>query len=51
MSLYFFYYIGRFFADTQQNVFDYRELDIDHTSNFEEAFLQRNTILFQRNFI
>ena len=44
MSLYF-YYIGRFFADTQQNVFDYRELDIDHTSNFEEALAKKYDIV------
>ena len=44
LSLYF-YYIGRFFADTQQNVFDYRELDIDHTSNFEEALAKKYDIV------
>lgn len=52
MSLYF-YYIGRFFADTQQNVFDYRELDIDHTDNFEEALEKKYSIVptkFYMNF-
>ena len=34
-----------FFADTQQNVFDYRELDIDHTSNFEEALAKKYDIV------
>ena len=36
MSLYF-YYIGKFFKSDKESVFDYRELDVDASENFELA--------------
>lgn len=36
MSLYF-YFIGKFFKSSKESVFDYSDLDIEHSKNFEEA--------------
>lgn len=36
MSLYF-YFIGKFFKNTKKAGFDYRDLDVEHSKNFEEA--------------
>ena len=36
MSLYF-YFIGKFFKSSKKSGFDYSDLDIEHTKNFEQA--------------
>lgn len=44
MSLYF-YFIGKFFEDSQESVFDYQELDIDGSQNFEGALEKKYHIV------
>ena len=40
MSLYF-YFIGKFFKNSKENVFDYSDLDIEGSENFEQALERR----------
>ena len=40
MSLYF-YYIGKFFRNSKKSVFDYRDLDIENSLNFETALEEK----------
>ena len=40
MSLYF-YYIGKFFRNSKKSVFDYRDLDIENSINFETALEEK----------
>lgn len=40
MSLYF-YYIGKFFKDSKNIPFDYKDLDIENASNFETAWEEK----------